>query len=139
MGWNGYAAAAGAIALLVTLVVAAPSMRGGEERSGDAAPAAGEPAFAALPGDAGDPPSGGSAAGDPAAGDVAASAELAPDAELIVLGDSLSDIGNAAAIVDFLLGGPVYPEPEIGLCNPIERLLLGRDCADILHGRTRIT
>jgi phospholipase/lecithinase/hemolysin len=74
----------------------------------------------------------------PPAGDVFDEADLAP-AELYVLGDSLSDTGNAAAVADFLLGEPMYPEPALGLCNPIERLLFNRDCSDLLHRRSRIS
>jgi len=59
--------------------------------------------------------------------------------KLFVLGDSLSDIGNAAAVADFLLGEPGYPEPTIGLCNPVERLLLDRDCDDLVYRRSRVT
>lgn len=58
---------------------------------------------------------------------------------LVVLGDSLSDTGNAAAVADFLLGTPMYPEPTIGLCNAVERLLLDRDCVDLLYRRSRVT
>jgi len=58
---------------------------------------------------------------------------------LIVLGDSLSDTGNAAAVADFLLGEPGYPVATIGLCNPIERLLLDRDCDDLVYRRSRVT
>src|SRR5690606_1648670 len=60
-----------------------------------------------------------------------AEAQTAPP-ELFVVGDSLSDTGNAAGFVDYLLGQPMYPEATIGLCNPGERWLLDRDCTDIL-------
>jgi len=69
----------------------------------------------------------------------AARAARAEITELIVLGDSLSDIGNAAAVADFLLGQPGFPTPTIGLCNPVERLLLDRDCDDLLYSRSRVT
>lgn len=58
---------------------------------------------------------------------------------LMVVGDSLSDTGNAAAVADFLLGQPMYPEPSIGLCHPAERALFDRDCADILYRRSRVS
>src|SRR5690606_9205700 len=58
---------------------------------------------------------------------------------LFVLGDSLSDTGNAAAVADYLLGQPMYPEATIGLCHPGERLLLDRDCADIVYLRSRVS
>src|SRR5690606_13778729 len=63
----------------------------------------------------------------------------APGPSLFVVGDSLSDIGNAAAVADYLLGQPMYPEPSIGLCHPAERMLLDRDCADILYRRSRVS
>lgn len=58
---------------------------------------------------------------------------------LFVLGDSLSDTGNAAAVVDYLLGQPRYPDATIGLCHPVERLLFDRDCSNILYERTRVS
>src|SRR5690606_25738001 len=63
----------------------------------------------------------------------------APGPSLFVVGDSLSDIGNAAGVADYLLGQPMYPEPSIGLCHPAERMLLDRDCADILYRRSRVS
>lgn len=68
-------------------------------------------------------------------------AASAPDApiRLLVLGDSLSDIGNAAAVADLVLGEPGHPVPTIGFCNPVERLLLDRDCEDLLYLRSRVT
>lgn len=62
-----------------------------------------------------------------------------PGSALFVVGDSLSDTGNAAAVADYLLGQPLYPEATIGLCNPGEQLLLDRDCTDILYGRSRVS
>src|SRR5690606_21148112 len=38
-----------------------------------------------------------------------------------------------------LLGQPMYPEPSISLCHPAERMLLDRDCADILYRRSRVS
>src|SRR5690606_14218169 len=63
-----------------------------------------------------------------------------PDASaLFVLGDSQSDIGNAAAISDFLLDEPCYPEYTVGLCNPGEILLLRQDCTALLYRRSRVS
>lgn len=76
--------------------------------------------------------------GIPAEGAASAAVAAAPRM-LIVLGDSLSDIGNAAAVADFLLNMPMYPEPTIGLCNPVERWVLDRDCTDLLYRRSRVT
>lgn len=82
----------------------------------------------------------GSAGHSPDAGQ-AQPRDAAPDAApaLFVLGDSLSDTGNTAAFVDHLLGQPMYPEATVGLCHPGERLLLDRDCADLLHERSRVS
>lgn len=56
---------------------------------------------------------------------------------LYVLGDSLSDEGNAAAGVDFLLGLTIRP-PTIGLCNPTD-IALGRDCEDLVYEQSRVS
>lgn len=58
--------------------------------------------------------------------------------ELFVLGDSLSDVGNAAAVVDYLLGKPVRP-PTVGLCNPTDVLVLLRPCNELFHRRSRVS
>ncbi|HEX6997155.1 MAG TPA: SGNH/GDSL hydrolase family protein [Gammaproteobacteria bacterium] len=62
----------------------------------------------------------------------------APPEQLFVLGDSLSDVGNAAAVADFALGRTPSPTPEIGLCNPID-VLLGRGCDDLFYRRSRVS
>lgn len=62
-----------------------------------------------------------------------------PPARLFVLGDSLSDMGNAAALADYLLGQPMHPEATVGLCHPVEWFVVDRDCADIIHGRSRVS
>lgn len=76
-----------------------------------------------------------------AAGVVASAASAADDdpSALFVLGDSLSDVGNAAAVGDFLLGQPFYPEHTVGLCNPADPYLLGHGCADILFRQSRVS
>ncbi|MBN1240150.1 MAG: SGNH/GDSL hydrolase family protein [Gammaproteobacteria bacterium] len=74
-----------------------------------------------------------------AAGAGAAFAQPAPPDDLFVLGDSLSDVGNAAAVTDFLLDEPFYPEHTIGFCNPGEILMLERDCADLFYRRSRVS
>lgn len=65
--------------------------------------------------------------------------ESEPASALFVVGDSLSDTGNAAAVADYLLGEPMYPEATIGLCHPGGALLLDRDCADIAYLRSRVS
>jgi hypothetical protein len=45
---------------------------------------------------------------------------------LFVIGDSLSDVGNAAGLSDYLLGQGVYP-PAVGLCNPADVLVAARE------------
>jgi phospholipase/lecithinase/hemolysin len=57
---------------------------------------------------------------------------------LFVLGDSLSDIGNAAGMADYLLSLEVYP-PEVGLCNPVDVLVLSIPCDDILYRQSRVS
>ncbi len=62
----------------------------------------------------------------------------APSA-LFVLGDSLSDVGNAAASIDVLLGQPYFPMHTVGLCNPIDVFVLGHGCDDLIYERSRAT
>lgn len=57
---------------------------------------------------------------------------------LFVLGDSLSDIGNAAGFTDYLLGQTIAP-PAVGLCNPADVVWSTRDCGDLFYGRGRVT
>jgi outer membrane lipase/esterase len=57
---------------------------------------------------------------------------------LFVLGDSLSDVGNAAAAADALLGRPVLP-PTVGLCNPTDVLAVARACDDLFYGKSRVS
>ena len=62
----------------------------------------------------------------------------APPSALFVLGDSLSDVGNAAAAADYLLNVPIDP-PTVGLCNPIEVLALKRRCDDLFYRQSRVS
>src|SRR5690606_41559525 len=71
----------------------------------------------------------------PAAGVVGGGQPLA----LFVLGDSLSDVGNAAALSDYLLGRPFYPEHAVGLCNPVDVYLYGRGCGDLFYRQSRVS
>ncbi len=57
---------------------------------------------------------------------------------LFVLGDSLSDVGNAAAAADYVLNVPVDP-PTVGLCNPIDVLALQRRCDDLFYRQGRVS
>ena len=59
--------------------------------------------------------------------------------QLFVLGDSLSDVGNAAAAADFLLGQPVHPASAIGLCNPSDIYVLMRNCEDLFYRKSRVS
>jgi outer membrane lipase/esterase len=61
-----------------------------------------------------------------------------PPSALFVLGDSLSDVGNAAAAADYVLNVPLDP-PTVGLCNPIEVLGLMRPCDDLFYLRSRVS
>jgi phospholipase/lecithinase/hemolysin len=103
-----------AIALLVLAVAACSS--GGD----DAAPSA----SAASPPAAAQPPTNATAGTPPSA--------------LFVLGDSLSDVGNAAAAADYVLNLPLDP-PSVGLCNPTDVLLLRRRCDDLYYRQSRVS
>jgi hypothetical protein len=63
---------------------------------------------------------------------------IPPPSALFVLGDSLSDVGNAAAAADYVLNVPIDP-PTVGLCNPIEVLALKRRCDDLFYRQSRVT
>ena len=82
-------------------------------------------------GDGGDQP----AQSSGAPGSMAASST--PSA-LFVLGDSLSDVGNAAAAADYVLNQPIEP-PTVGLCNPTEVLAQHRGCEDLFYQRSRVS
>ncbi len=73
------------------------------------------------PGNVGTPP--------PAATEVSA---------LFVLGDSYSDVGNAAATADYLLSRTIEP-PTVGLCNPADVVVVPRPCADLFYGQNRVS
>ena len=57
---------------------------------------------------------------------------------LFVLGDSLSDVGNAAGAADYLLGQTIAPA-TVGLCNPADVLGVPRDCEDLFYRKSRVT
>ena len=61
-----------------------------------------------------------------------------PPSALFVLGDSLSDVGNAAAAADYVLNVPLEP-PTVGLCNPIDVLALMRRCDDLFYSQSRVS
>jgi cholinesterase len=69
----------------------------------------------------------------------AAVAQEMPSPRLFVLGDSLSDVGNAAALTDLVLGEPLPPPSTIGLCNPADLFLLEHGCEDVLYRRSRVS
>jgi phospholipase/lecithinase/hemolysin len=56
---------------------------------------------------------------------------------LFVLGDSLSDVGNAAAGIDAALSLSFYPEFTVGFCNPIDIYILHRDCEELIYEKSR--
>jgi phospholipase/lecithinase/hemolysin len=62
----------------------------------------------------------------------------APVSALFVLGDSLSDDGNAAGAEDYLLGQRVVP-PTVGLCNPFDVFVLSRGCEDVIYRKSRVS
>jgi phospholipase/lecithinase/hemolysin len=57
---------------------------------------------------------------------------------LFVLGDSLSDVGNAAGLADYLLNLEIHP-PEVGLCNPADVLVLSMPCDDLFYRQSRVS
>ena len=62
----------------------------------------------------------------------------APVSALFVLGDSLSDVGNAAGAADYVLGKTIAP-PTVGLCNPFDVLVLSRGCEDVIYRKSRVS
>jgi phospholipase/lecithinase/hemolysin len=57
---------------------------------------------------------------------------------LFVLGDSLSDVGNAAGTADYLWGQTIAPV-TVGLCNPADVLAVPRDCEDLFFRKSRVS
>lgn len=74
------------------------------------------------------PPADGAAGGD----------QLARPPALFVLGDSLSDVGNAAGAADYLLNFATDP-PTVGLCNPADIFVVPRRCDDLFYERSRVS
>lgn len=94
--------------------------------------------LAACSGGSDDPPAQ-PAAPEPTAPTPAPSPAPPPlPSSLFVLGDSLSDIGNVAALADYALNQPIDP-PTVGLCNPIEVLVLKRRCDDLFYLESRVS
>ena len=56
---------------------------------------------------------------------------------LFVLGDSLSDVGNAAGAADYLLSA-VGGMPSVGFCN-LADVLAQRRCDDLFYGHSRVS
>jgi outer membrane lipase/esterase len=57
---------------------------------------------------------------------------------LFVLGDSLSDVGNAAGVADYLLRLSIVP-PTVGLCNPADIFVMPRRCDDLFYRQSRVS
>src|SRR5262245_44415384 len=74
----------------------------------------------------------------PAAPAPPAPAPPPPPSSLFVLGDSLSDVGNLAALADYALNQPIDP-PTVGLCNPTEVLVLKHRCDDLFYQESRVS
>ena len=82
---------------------------------------------------------GSSGGGTPAATAPTSSANPAGSPSAVfVLGDSLSDVGNAAAAADFVLNLRPYP-PTVGLCNPRDVLVLKRSCDELFYRQSRVS
>ena len=95
---------------------------------GDSAPSAAPPSATSPPGAA---PSAGAPPGTPAEPPFTASA-------LFVLGDSLSDVGNAAGAADYVLNLALDP-PTVGLCNATDVLVLDRSCDALFYEQSRVS
>jgi phospholipase/lecithinase/hemolysin len=74
----------------------------------------------------------------PGAGTPSPDEPAEPASALFVLGDSLSDVGNAAGAVDYVFNLQVRPS-SVGLCNPADVLVLLRPCDDLFHRQNRVT
>ena len=98
-----------AISLLLSLALAACSSGGGDDPA--------EPPPAAPPTPQPPPP---------------------PPSNLFVLGDSWSDVGNAAGAADYLLSVVLDP-PTVGLCNPADVLVARRRCDDLYYRQSRVS
>jgi outer membrane lipase/esterase len=61
-----------------------------------------------------------------------------PVSAVFVLGDSLSDVGNAAGAADYVLGKTIDP-PTVGLCNPADVLVLSGGCEDVIYRKSRVS
>jgi hypothetical protein len=61
-----------------------------------------------------------------------------PPSALFMLGDSLSDVGNAAAATDYALSLAIDP-PTVGLCNPTDVLVTMRRCDDLFFEKSRVS
>jgi phospholipase/lecithinase/hemolysin len=77
------------------------------------------------------------AAATPPAAPLPLQSESPLPSALFVLGDSLSDVGNAAATADYLLHVPLDP-PTVGLCNPYDVLVQPRRCDDLFYRQSRV-
>ena len=80
---------------------------------------------------------GGDPAAPPATPPAADDPRAAPSA-LFVLGDSLSDVGNAAGAADYLLNLVIDP-PTVGLCNAADVLVAPRRCDDLFYKQSRVS
>ncbi len=81
----------------------------------------------------------GSGSGESSATTPASSGAQANPSAVFVLGDSLSDVGNAAAAADFMLSfAPPYP-PTVGLCNPEDVIARKRSCDDLFYRQSRVS
>ena len=61
-----------------------------------------------------------------------------PPSAVFVLGDSLSDVGNLAAVADYLLSQTVDP-PTVGLCNPLDVFVFFRPCDNLFYRQSRLS
>lgn len=84
------------------------------------------------------PPSAGSSSPPPGSAAPPTGSERFAASALYVLGDSLSDVGNAAGAADYLLNVVIDP-PTVGLCNPADVLVVPRRCDDLFFKQSRVS
>jgi len=128
-------------ALLALLLAGCSSGGGDSPASPPSAGSAPPPSSSTPPSGSPAPRAGGSSGGvapPPAGSAPPPTSEPFAASALYVLGDSLSDVGNAAGAADYLLNLVIDP-PTVGLCNPADVLVVPRRCDDLFYEQSRVT
>ena len=128
-----------ALAAVAALALGASAACSGGGAAPSAAPAPANPPAAPPAAPQQNAPPAGTAEPPPASGAGAPPpAQTQKPSALFVLGDSLSDSGNAGALADYLLDQPVHPA-SVGLCNPADTFVIPRACEDLFYRRSRVS